>query len=423
MKRDPCWAIESLGLAANELLPLSRAKVTVGTLRLASAQNDGLDLQFGPFPADFRGARLPVEGHSLQIQGYGRTFFQGRVGKVRRRVEGGVGRASVSVDAPMASLATVPFVFSGSALTSVHHTANAARVHVGSTGSAQSQTWADIVSLIDSLPGVTWAGLTSASTGLSSTNEIFMRWTENQSAAGAILDWHGSEPADLLWWDYSTAYGAIKPTITRGTGWTAVDLSGLAGRGQAAFHPRTDLVSSQHATFYEKYTGEEKGDTFAAGGSGTAATRPGTADPHTYSKSAGDSNWFTWASGGSGGRELRFRYPATSAEAAAAYATGQTAWSVGVFGTTAAIQALLARKYWTPWEGSVSFLQDAPGSIDFGGKRIVITNGPAEWADMIAPVSAHTIDLITGRETVTTGPPYGYTMSTALWDSADRLRW
>ena len=41
---------------------------------------------------------------------------------------------------------------------------------------------------------------------------------------------------------------------------------------------------------------------------------------------------------------------------------------------------------------------------------------------MLAPVRLHEIDLLTGRETVTTGPTYGYQLPTALWDLAAKFR-
>ena len=421
----PTWSFQGTAGAGWDATARTQQTLRVksGTLRTGSLDQDGCDLSLAHPSKDFSGLLLPDEGQVVSVLRDGTKVFVGEVGPVRLSVSTAGAQAAFSIRGPWDRMARTRFAINTPGGTGIYPTSKEGR-YVLSLSAAQK---ADVLyeSIIGCAAGDSTfpAAMAPTFTGLGFSDLtddtwIMHRSVESMTYAQVLADVLGSEPGDLAWWDYSGSTPAF--CVSRGSArWPSTTLTVGTDTGDPSFLPRTDIRWSGGFTLAEKYLLTE-GDTFATGGTGTLGySRPGVSS--SFTKAAGDTNWFSWTSGAGDHIDLRARY-AAPADLAAFFSTGQTGRPVGIYGPSAAVVSLYDRRDWLPYEGRAGVVRASPASTLFGGRRILVSGGHASWASMLAPVRLQEIDLMTGRETVTTGPTYGYQLPTALWDLAAKFR-
>ena len=422
----PTWSFQGVSGAGWDATARTQQTLRLkgGTLRTGSLDQDGCDITLAHPSKDFSGLLLPDEGQVVSVLRDGTKVFVGEIGPVRLSVSTAGAQASFSIRGPWDRMARTRFQVNSPGGAGIYPTSKDGR-YVLSLSTTQK---ADVLyeSIIGCVAGDSTfpSALAPTFTGLgfsdaSDDTWIMHRSVESMTYAQALADVLGSEPGDLAWWDYSGSTPAF--CVSRGSArWPSTTLTVGTDTGDPSFVARSDIRWSGGYIFSEKYSLADA-DAFAASASGTLPySRPGISS--SWSKTPGASNWFAWGSTSSGSHvEVRARY-AAPADLAAFYSTGQTVRPIGIYGPSAAVVSLYDRRDWLPYEGRAGVVRSSPASTLFGGRRILVSGGHSSWASMLAPVRLHEIDLLTGRETVTTGPTYGYQLPTALWDLAAKFR-
>lgn len=396
--------------------PLAYYGLTAGTVRVASLQSDQMVLQQAVKAYDFSTYAQPDIGQIVAIYRNGTRFFRGEVTRVDKTLNG----VTITVSGPFNRLFKTDLVgidgFS-------YPTAKPKRFVIGSLDSYTS-SYINLLANMYHGTGPSQLNINVSGVGMGTNGEAIVLLVGEKSVGQSILDFLAMEPADLVSYDYAYSPNLMK--ITRSSSWTTRTLSIADGTIKSVtLAARTDLVVPYGGDVLEKWTATE-GDSWTSGGMGTlpAYSRPGyTTASRTFAAGAG--NWFQWTvpSSAPGAPLWQMSYADWSSYYSGFYTSSQTPRTRGLVNhTTARIEALLSRKNYTPWEGRIVIKQENPGAITFGGCKVQIDGAAAEWETMTAPVLGHDIDLVSGYETITVGPPYGYALQCPYFSQAQSQR-
>lgn len=432
--------------------------ITAATVRTGSLADDNLAITQSCKAYDFSGFARPTEGQIVKLLRNGTVYFIGEVTKVRSALDSPTSaRTTITIQGPWYRLSKTP-VYAW--YNSIRATAKAGRFCFDKDAyGPRKMDW--IGEHIREL----FNGYATTPAALKFTTQYlgYADGTNDELLHNQVLDntnllqflqyYLAASPADLAWWKY-TATGPVFCMSRFGTNFPTRTLAiGTAGTvTSATIYPRNDLLKPAGAVIKEKYHHRyggydsggwydaTRGDSVTSGDSGAEAltgysfqvSRPG--QPATRTFAQGDSLWFSWTVSGSAtnARIATMKYSGSKGFYTSSQITstpnppwpGLIAACWAKTPSTAQISNLFAYTNWLAHEGSVSFRQTDPGATVFGGAKVQVTGGPADWETMLAPVLGHDIDLLYGSETISVGPTYGYTLSQCPFlTTTDKAEW